>query len=180
MKPGGNCAIWLVGRCFSRDRLRHAGLLRLGRSNGRRKLRGRFPKPQLGFAAGLQSQIHFSTGEIPAEELLDRVVVAAAVEHAEESGAGQAPRSEVEAEVDQGVELALGQSHLDQTANGELSRGDIAGQDGAGLRFADAARKRLGRHYAMAVADGGKTGHIGILLAAKPLEPLDQFQSFCT
>jgi hypothetical protein len=30
----------------------------------------------------------------------------------------------------------------------------------------------------MAVADGGKTGHIDVKLAAKPLEPLDQFQSF--
>ena len=31
----------------------------------------------------------------------------------------------------------------------------------------------------MAVADGGKTSHIGVLLAAKPLEALDQVQSFC-
>src|SRR5271157_4482710 len=109
------------GRCFSGDGWGNADLRRLRRAY-RAKLRRRFPKAEFGFAAGLQSQIDFSAGEIPEQQLLGRGIVAAGIEAAQQRGTLQPPGTKVETEINQRVELALGQSHLDKAADGALSR----------------------------------------------------------
>jgi len=149
-----------------------------GSGGGLAELCSRFPEAQFGFAAGLEPEIDCAGGQIPEQELLGGGIVAAGVEGAQQGGLGQAAGAEIEAKVDEGVELALGQGHRNEAADGALGLGNVAGQEGGGLRFRDAGGKGLGRHDAMAVADGRKAGYIVVGVVAKAFESLDQIEPF--
>lgn len=87
-----------------------------GRGATRRRLGtlGALPKAELGQAAGFEAgQLH-SGGTVPAEQLRGGLGVAAGIQLTKQGGPGQAAGAEVEDEVDQGVELALGERDADE------------------------------------------------------------------
>ncbi len=113
---------------------------------------------------------------VPSQQLPGGSDVAASIQLPEQSRAGQPPRTQVEAEVHQRVELPLGQLHADQPANLPLRLQHVVCQDRGGQLLADSVRKRLPRRDPVSIADGWETGYVGIWMTAKPLRPLNQFQ----
>lgn len=108
-------------------------------------------------------------GVVPAEELLGCGFILSGIEGLEQGGGSEAALTEIETEVDEGVELALGEGHLDEALDGELGIAEIAEEDFSGLGLVDAVGERLGMEQAVAVADGGKSGDVEIGMGAKTL-----------
>ena len=81
----------------------------------------------------------------------------------------ETPCSEVECEVDEGVELALAEGDGHQALDGLLGFMDIPKENDFGLRFADAIGVALGMDKAVAVTDGGDAGDVEVGAGAKAL-----------
>ncbi len=118
-----------------------------------------------------------AAGLIPAEKLQSGLVVATSVENPEQRGRGESARSEVEAEIHQGVELALGERNPDQSLDRLLGIADIGSENLGGLGLVDSVRERRRVDEPVAVANGWKAGHIEIGPAAKTFLLLDQMQT---
>ena len=99
------------------------------------------------------------------------------IEELQQSGGRQLCRAQVKAEVDQRIELALGERHLDQALDGLLGVAEVAGQDFGSLGLVDAIGKRCGVEQPVTIADSGKSGCIRVDATAKPLRLLEQLHS---
>src|SRR5580658_105556 len=148
--------------------------------SGRRFLLGwGGPELRFGLATGFEAWADCAGGLVPAEQLLAGVAVTASVEDLEERGRGQAAGAEVEAEIGEGVELALGEGDLDQAQDGLLGFQGVLGENFGGMGFGDFVGKRLVREEAMAVADGGEASYVEVGSGAKALGFFDQVESGC-
>jgi len=127
------------------------------------------PEVEFCFAAGFEAGDFLCSHVIPHEQLLGSGVVAADVEVAQQGGGGEPIGAKVVDEVDERVELALGDSDFYELENGLFGDADILGKQLAGLGFVDSVRKGLGRQDAVAVADGRNACGITIDFVAKPL-----------
>jgi hypothetical protein len=152
-----------------------ADVLRYGRGFcGWRSL----PNPELGFAARFESRNNDASGVVPGEQLLGGRIVATGVKVSEQRRAGEASCTEVEAKVDESVELALRDLDLDEPRDRQLSGQNIFCEQGGGLRLGDGNREGLGVLDKVPIADSRKAGDITINLRAKPLRSLDELQTF--
>lgn len=127
------------------------------------------PQAELCFAAGAQGRKLEGPGVVPEKELFGSGIVSAGVEVGEQSGSGEAAPTEVEAEVDKGVELTLCERYADEAGDSLLGFPNIVGEDFGNLLLVDSIRKRLRVREAVAVAYGGEAGGVEIDMTAETL-----------
>lgn len=107
---------------------------------------------------------------VPFEDLLGGVAVVALVEFAQQGRAGEAAFAQVVDEIDEGVELVLGERNFDVAGDGLLGCGDVVGQELLGAGAVDAAGEGLAGADAVAVADGEQPGGIAVYDGTKTFE----------
>ena len=98
---------------------------------------------KLGFAAEFEAGEFMIARVIPGEKLPGCGVVLSGVEIAEQGGGCEPAGAKVENEIDQGVELSLGERHTNEPPDGRFGDGHVGDQDGVGLGRADSERKLL-------------------------------------
>lgn len=131
----------------------------------------------LGEAAVFEAREDFGARVVPAEDLAGGVGVVAGVELFEQRGGGQAGGSEVVGEIDQRVELGLGERDFDQAGDGLLGGGYVGGEKGFGLGLGHAAGEAVGGADFVAVTDGEKAGGVLVGRGAEAFGLLDEVES---
>jgi len=134
------------------------------------------PEAELGFAAEFEGGEFTVAGVVPGEELPGGFVVLAGIEVAEKGGGCEATGTEIEYEVDEGVELALGEGDSNETSDGCFRNGDVGVENGLGLGQGDAVGVGLGGGEAMAVADGAESGDVRVDVIAETFGFFEQFE----
>lgn len=139
--------------------------------------RGAGEEAVLGLAAGFECWDFSGSSVVPEEELLGGGGIVAGVEVGEERGMLEAARAEVEDEIDERVELTLGERDVDEVVDGLFGVAEITLKDGAGLLRCYAVGVALGVDEAVAIADGGKTGDVEIGVGAKSFRVFDELKT---
>jgi len=134
------------------------------------------PEAELGFAAEFEGGEFAGAGVIPGEELPCGVVVLAGVEIAQQGGRGEASGTQIEGEVDQGVELALVEGDADEARDGGFGDGDVGGEDRLGLGEGYAVWVRLRRVETVTIADGAEASDVRVDAVAEAFRFLEQFK----
>jgi hypothetical protein len=142
-------------------------------SEGRARWFG--PETSFGFAASSQAGVDFTRSQIPAEQLLSGSIVATAIQSLQERRRGQAACAQVEAEVNESIELTLVQRDFNEAKNGSFCLARVSGEYSDRLGFSDVAGEGLVRQQPVAISNRRKARHVGIDPAAKPLRFLNQF-----
>ena len=134
------------------------------------------PEAELGFAAEFEGGEFTVAGVVPGEELPGGFVVLAGIEVAEKGGGCEATGTEIEYEVDEGVELALREVNPDKSSDSGFGDGDIRGEDGFGLSEGDAGWIRLLACETVSIADGAESGDVRVDVIAETFGFFEQFE----
>jgi len=125
------------------------------------------PECIFGFAAGFEAGDFFVAGVVPAEEFGSGRSVFFGIEVLEQGGFGETAGAKVEGEVDEGVELTLGERDGDEASDGLFGLVDIPEQNDLSLGCGDAAGVALGVDEAMTVTDRGEAGAVEVGVGAE-------------
>jgi hypothetical protein len=126
--------------------------------------------------AGAESGVGLARGAVPTEKLLAGGLGAALMEQAEEGGGGEALGAEVEDEIDESIELALGERSMHETGDGLSGAVGIAREQSLGGLGSEPVGEDFMREQTVTVTDGGMPGEVGISVRAKALAAPDEAQ----